>query len=621
MPRETTRYKTKKTKKTEVLSELAKLVRYYIIQSTTKAGSGHPTSSLSAVELMVALMFSGMFRADLAKPDYHNNDRLIFSKGHASPLLYSLYAVAGKVSEKELYSLRKFGSRLEGHPMPVFRYTEAPTGSLGQGLSIGLGEAISAKMDALTFRTYVLLGDSEMAEGSVWEAMQLAAYYKIDNLVAIIDVNRLGQTNPTMLEYDVREYATRARSFGWKTFVVDGHKPEQILKAYEAARQTKGQPAMIVAKTVKGKGAEFSENKNGWHGKAFTAEQAREALASIGPVDRRLRGTVAPPADRQLKETKSAVVKPPQYAKSVPQATRKGFGNALARLGPAYPRMTVLDAEVQNSTYTNQFAEVFSQRFIQAYIAEQNMVGLGVGLSLRGKIPVIASFGAFLSRAHDQIRMAQYADTHLIFVGTHAGVHIGEDGASQMALEDIAMFRSLHNSSVLCPADAMSMEKLFELALTSRGLVYMRATRGETPILYGPKDEFRIGGSYVLRSSDHDFATIVGAGVTVHEALRAAEGLAKRGKMIRVIDLYSIKPIDSVTLRKAAKETGRIVVVEDHRPEGGIAEAVRTALGREAGVVTSLSVNKLPRSGKPEQLLKHQGIDAASIISAITNKR
>ncbi|MBI4090009.1 MAG: transketolase, partial [Candidatus Kerfeldbacteria bacterium] len=549
---------------TENLQDLARLVRFFILKSTAAAGSGHPTSSLSAVELMVALMFGGVFRADLKRPEYPNNDRLIFSKGHASPLLYALYAAAGRITASQLLKYRRFGSRLEGHPMPIFPYTEAPTGSLGQGLSIGVGVALSAKIDRRPFRTYVLLGDSEMAEGSVWEAIQLAAFRQLDNLTATLDVNRLGQSGPTMLQHDVRTYAKRLSSFGWQTKIVDGHRIADIIKAYREAAQTKGRPTMIIARTFKGKGISFLENKEGWHGKALGQEELRRALHELGPVNANLKGVVTPPLAHQPKRPGVKKLSLIKYQPGDEVATRKAFGQGLVRLGRAWPNLVVLDGEVKNSTMTELFEQTFPRRFIQCFIAEQNMVGAALGLATRGLLPVASTFAAFFTRAFDQLRMTQYAGTHQVFVGTHAGVHIGEDGASQMGLEDIAMFRTLQDSIVLYPADAVAMEKLLERALRAEGIVYLRATRAVTPVLYQPTTRFTIGGSSVLRTSTQDQATIVGAGITLHQALRAAEILKKRNVSVRVIDLYSIKPVDSVTLRKAARQTGRLLVVEDH---------------------------------------------------------
>ncbi len=601
------------------LENLSRLIRSAILRSTTAAGSGHPTSSLSAVELMVGLFFGGVFRSRLEEPALTNNDRFVLSKGHASPLLYALYHAAGKVSEKELLSLRKFGSRLEGHPSILFPYTEAPTGSLGQGLSIGLGIALAGRFHKLSYRTYVLLGDSEMAEGSVWEAMQLAAHEKVDSLTALLDVNRLGQSGPTMLGHNVHSYARRAQSFGWKTIILnDGHDLRSILSAYKTALATKSKPTMIIAKTIKGKGVSFLENKNGWHGKALSSEQCEKALSELGTVKKVVGNIPVPRSGRRyFANTSGRSARQPKYV--VPTSPRKACGNALVRLAHAYQNLIVLDGEVKNSTYTELFQNEQPERFIESYIAEQNMVGMAIGLASRGMLPVSSTFAAFFTRAFDQLRMASYAGTRQVYIGTHAGVSVGQDGPSQMGLEDIAMFRTLANCAVLYPSDAYSAERVVELALRSKGLSYIRATRADLPLLYDALTPFRIGGSKTLRSSRLDKATIIAAGITVHEALKAADVLMKAGKRIRVIDCYSIKPIDVRTLVRAAEQTKNLIVVEDHRPEGGIAEAVRSALGNKAGCVHSLAVTHTPHSGTPEQLLTYEGIDADGIVAAVRN--
>jgi transketolase len=602
----------------EKLEKLAKLVRYFILASTTEAGSGHPTSSLSATDLMTVLLFGGFFRFDADHPDHPNNDRLIFSKGHASPLLYALWGAAGKVTEKELLTLRKFGSPLEGHPTPLFPYADAATGSLGQGLSIGVGMALNAKyLDKLPYRTYVLLGDSEMAEGSQWESMEIAAYYKLGNLVGIVDVNRLGQRGPTMYERNLDIYKKRLTAFGWKAITIDGHNLDQISASYRKALRVKDQPVMIIAGTIKGKGVSFVEDRNGWHGKALKRDEYERALRELGEVDKKIRGRIKKPENLTPEKQTPQQIVPVAYDPAKPLATRKAYGHALKRIFPGFPDMVVLDAEVSNSTYSEIFKEAYPDRFFEMYIAEQNMVGTALGLYCRGKIPFISTFAAFLSRAYDQIRMSQYSQANLKFCGSHAGVSIGEDGPSQMGLEDLAMFRAVLNSVVLYPSDAVSSDKLVEEAAKYRGVVYIRTTRKDTPVIYGKDEEFPIGNCKVLRRSDSDAVTVVGAGITLHEALAAYEDLKKEGISVRVIDLYSVKPVDEAALKEASRATKAIITVEDHYPEGGIGEAVLGALSTEKTPVHLLAVRRTPKSGKPDELLDYEGISKAAIIQKI----
>ncbi len=541
--------------KVGILQKLAKLIRYYILVSTTTAGSGHPTSSLSAVELMTVLMFGGFFK---------KNDRLIFSKGHASPLFYSLYAAAGLISEKELLTLRKFGSRLEGHPTMEFPYTEVPTGSLGQGLSVGLGMALAGA------RAFVLMGDSEFAEGSNWEAIQIASYYKLDNLIGILDVNRLGQSRETMLGDDIETYGKRVSSFGWEAILVqDGNDLDQVTAAYQQALKVKGKPIMIIAKTKKGKGISFLEDKEGWHGKVLSPEDLQKALVELGAIDKNLRGKIELPEKVHGSSfTVHSKINQPDYKIGESVATRKAYGNALARIFPKYPNMVVMDGETSNSTCAKIFAKKYPENYFEMFIAEQNMAGVALGFARMGKIPFISTFACFFSRAFDQIRMAQYSDTNVKYVGSHAGVSIGEDGASQMGLEDIAMFRSILGAVILYPSDAVSTEKLTEEAATYKGIVYIRTTRPGTPVIYGNDEKFPIGGSKVLRKSTDDKVTVIGAGITLHEALKAYDILQKENINVRVIDLYSIAPLDIKTLHNAAQETRAIITVEDHQIGG-----------------------------------------------------
>jgi transketolase len=601
------------------LTKLAVLIRYYILAATTEAGSGHPTSSLSATELMAALLFGGRFRYDADQPDHPNNDRLIFSKGHASPLFYALWAAAGKLPEDELVkNYRKLGSPLEGHPTVAFPYAEAATGSLGQGLSIGVGMALNAKcLDKLPYRTYVLLGDSEMAEGSQWEALEIAAHYKLDNLTGILDVNRLGQRGETLYGHDLAPYATQIAAFGWETITVDGHSLPEILQAYDQALQVTGRPAMIIAKTVKGKGVSFLEDKNGWHGKALKREEFEKALTELGEIDKAVRGEI--PRPQEVKPARPAPRKAPalHYPPDKPVATRKAYGNALARIFPEFPDIVSLDGEVSNSTMAEIFKEAYPDRFFEMYVAEQNMAGAGLGLARRGKIPFVSSFAAFLTRAFDQIRMSRYSDPNLKFVGSHAGVSIGQDGPSQMGLEDLAMFRTILDSVVLYPSDAVAAERLVEEAARHFGIVYLRTTREATPILYDSSDTFPIGGSKVLRQSPQDAVTVVSAGITLFEALKAYGELVEQGIHIRVIDLYSVKPVDAATLLRAAGETRAIITVEDHYAEGGLGEAVLSALATTPTPVHVMAVRQKPLSGKPEELLDYEEISSKAIVRKV----
>ncbi|MHB8109702.1 MAG: transketolase [Syntrophorhabdaceae bacterium] len=601
----------------EYLEKLAGLIRYYILASTTKAGSGHPTSSLSATDLMTGLLFGAAFRFDAPNPANPNNDRIIFSKGHASPLFYSMWAAAGQVSFEELITLRQFGSRLEGHPVVGFPYAEASTGSLGQGLPIGLGMALNAKyLDKLPYRTYVLLGDSEMTEGSQWEAIQIAAHYKLNNLIGIIDVNGLGQRGETMYGHDLKAYEERIAPFGWKTFCIDGHDLDEILDAYEKAQSVTDKPVMIIARTIKGKGVSFLEDKDGWHGKALSEEQFEQAMNELGTVDKSMVGKIQPPDDVKPEALHPRNISQPDYPAETPVATRKAYGNALKRIADGFPNIVALDGEVSNSTYSEIFQGAYPERFFEMYIAEQNMMGAAAGLAARGKVPFVSTFAAFLTRAFDQIRMNEYSRSNIKISGSHAGVSIGQDGPSQMGLEDIAMFRTLLDGVVLYPCDAVSTERLIEQAAAHKGVVYIRTTRMNSPILYKNDDEFVIGGSKVLRIHTRDRVTIVAGGATVFEALAAYDELKKEDIRIRVIDLYSIKPIDIVTLREAAQATRAIITVEDHFAEGGLGEAVESAAGSIAPVHI-LAVRKTPVSGKPQELLDYEEISRDAIIRKV----
>jgi transketolase len=602
------------------LRKIAAQMRYHILAATTRAGSGHPTSALSAVELMAGLLFGGFFRYDPDHPQHPNNDRLIFSKGHASPLLYALWVAAGRLSGEEFIdNYRRFGSPLEGHPTPAFPYVEAATGSLGQGLSIGVGMALNAKhLDKLPYQTYVLLGDSEMAEGSQWEAMELAAHYKLDNLVGILDVNRLGQRGETMYGRDLAAYERRIAAFGWDAILVqNGHSFSEILAAYEWTKTVSGKPVMVIANTIKGKGVSFLEDRNGWHGKALKKEEFDRAVPELGPVDFDIRGEIAPPEDLKPREVQPQKAAKVNYPAELPVATRTAFGNALVRLFPQFPRVVSLDGEVSNSTMSERFQKAYPGRFFEMYVAEQNMAGAALGLACRKKIPFVSTFAAFWTRAFDQIRMSQYSDPNLKFVGSHAGVSIGQDGPSQMGLEDLAMFRTVLDSVVLYPCDAVSTEKLVEAAAQHQGIVYIRTTREATPILYNSQEEFAIGGSRVLRQSEKDAVTLITAGITVFEALKAYEELLKLGITARVIDLYSIKPLDRAALRAAAQDTRAIVTVEDHYAQGGLGEAVAAALARAEIPVHIMAVRQKPKSGLPAELLDYEEISARAMVQKV----
>ncbi|HUG49114.1 MAG TPA: transketolase [Candidatus Limnocylindria bacterium] len=599
------------------LRELARQLRVDSIRCTAAAGSGHPTSALSAADLL-AVLLANHLRYRFDAPDDPHNDHLIFSKGHASPLYYGLLRAAGAIDEDELLTYRERGSRLEGHPTPVLPWVDVATGSLGQGLPIGVGIALAGKrLDRLPFRTWVLCGDSEMAEGSMWEAIAHAAHEGLDNLTAIIDVNRLGQTGPTRYQHDLAAYSRRLKAFGWHAIEIDGHDLEQIDAAYAEAAATQGRPTAIVARTLKGKGVSSVEDQPGAHGKAV--DEAEQAIRELGgPSDLRITPRAPSTQEQPHRFEARGALELPRYELGQAVATRKAFGEALVALGRARGDVLALDGEVGNSTYTEMFEKELPERFFQMYIAEQQMVGAAVGLQVRGWKPFAATFAAFLSRAYDFVRMAAVSRADLRLSGSHAGVSIGEDGPSQMALEDLAMMRAVHGSTVLYPSDANQTARLVALMAELAGISYLRTTRGATAVIYGPDEEFEVGGSRTLRSSDDDQLTIVAAGITLHEALKAADELAQDGLHARVIDAYSVKPIDAAALSAAARETGALLTVEDHWPEGGLAEAVLSALA-DAGLSSdfvSLAVRHMPRSATPAEQLHDAGIDASAIVRA-----
>jgi len=600
----------------EQWQELGQQLRVDSVRAAAAAGSGHPTSSMSAADL-IAVLLTRYLRYDFDRPHDARNDRLIFSKGHASPLLYSLYKAAGAISDDELLSFRKLGSRLEGHPTPAIPWVDVATGSLGQGLPYAVGMALAGKrLDRLPFRTWVLCGDSELAEGSVWEALEHAAFYELDNLITIVDVNRLGQRGETMHGWDLGSYAARANAFGCHAIEIDGHDVAAIDRAYAQACELHGKPVVILARTIKGKGVAEVEDKNGFHGKPL--DDPTEAIAELGG-ERQLAVTVAKP-DRAARrhEPPSGPLELPRYEPGEKVATRKAYGEALTALGRARGEVVALDGEVSNSTYAELFREALPERYFEMYIAEQQLVAAAVGIQALGWRPFASTFAAFLSRAYDFIRMAAISRANLCLVGSHAGVSIGEDGPSQMGLEDIAMLRSVHGSTVLYPSCANQTAKLVAALADRPGISYLRTTRAATAVLYAPDESFEIGHARVLRCSDADELTLVAAGITLHEALAAAEALAADGIACRVIDLYSVKPIDEQTLREAAEATGAIVTVEDHHPEGGIGEAVLHVFAESAQRprIVTLAVDVMPTSGTPDELLAQAGIDHVSIAEA-----
>jgi len=599
------------------LYDLAGQLRVDSIRASTAAGSGHPTSSMSAADLM-AVLLARHFRYDWERPDDPANDHLIFSKGHASPLLYSMFKAAGVVSDEELISgYRRFGSPLQGHPTPRLPWVDVATGSLGQGLPDGVGVALAGRyLDELPYRVWVLCGDSEMAEGSMWEAFDKAAYYRLANLTAIVDVNRLGQRGPTELGWDLDAYARRIEGFGCRAIPIDGHDLGEIEKAFAQAADA-DRPTVILARTRKGRGFSEIEDREGWHGRPLPAEMAERAVVELGG-ERHVTVRGPRPAGGSPRTRPSAEVILPRYAMGAKVATRKAFGESLAAVG-ARSDVVALDGEVDNSTHAEDFAKAYPERYFEMFIAEQQLVAAAVGLSVRGYVPFAATFAAFFTRAYDFVRMAGISEVNIRLCGSHAGVEIGADGPSQMALEDLAMMRAVHGSTVLYPSDATSTAGLVREMAERTGVVYMRTTRGAYPVLYGPDEAFPIGGAKVVRSSPDDQVTLVGAGVTLHNCLAAADQLGRDGIAARVVDLYSVKPIDTETLVTAAAATGdRLVVVEDHYPAGGIGSAVLEALndaGHPARLV-HLAVRGLPGSGTPAELMDAAGISTGHVVQA-----
>jgi transketolase len=646
------------------LRNIATQLRIDSILSTTEAGSGHPTSCMSAAEIMATLFFAEM-RYDPKNPKNPDNDRFVLSKGHAAPVLYAAWAEAGLFPRERLLELRKINSDLEGHPTPRLPFVDVATGSLGQGICAAVGMALNARRIRSEYRTYALLGDGEMAEGSVWESASAGEYQKLDNLCGIIDVNGLGQSRATQLDHAMDAIATRWTSFGWHAIVVDGHNVEELIAAFKSARETRGRPTMILARTIKGKGVSWIEGKEGWHGKPLKkGEETDKALAELRAqfVDGTVKPTIAPPvtakrdqakadlseakadlseakadlseakadlseakadlseAKADLSEAKADLSKMPvpSYKKGDMVATREAWGTALAALGGVDPNVVALDADVKNSTFSDKFEKAHPDRFYENFIAEQAMIGASMGLASRGAIPFASTFACFLTRAADFIRMSGISFVNVKLTGSHAGVSIGEDGPSQMALEDLAMMRAVPNCTVLYPCDAVSTERLVVEMASIPGLAYMRTSRPKTPVIYEPGERFPVGGSKVLRQSDGDVATVAAAGVTVFEALKAYDQLKKDGTSIRVIDVYSVQPIDAMTLLNSARATnGVVITVEDHYAAGGLGDAVSEALANAGIVVHRLAIREIPRSGQPEELMDRYGISARQIVETV----
>ncbi|NOU10647.1 MAG: transketolase [Nitrospira sp.] len=602
------------------LHNKATQLRINSVRATSEAGSGHPSSCASAADIVAALFFSVM-RYDPQNPKALNSDRFILSKGHAAPLLYAAWAEAGLFPTSDLLKLRTLTSDLEGHPTPRLPFVDMATGSLGQGLSVGVGIALNAKfVDKLDHRTYVLMGDGESVEGSVWEAAEVGRQHGLDNLCAIVDINRLGQSDPTMLQHDMDAYRSRWAGFGWHAMVVNGHDLSALLRAFDEAARTKGRPTVLLAKTFKGKGISVMEDRADWHGKPL--KKGEETQKAIDELTKQLSPNGAAvqihtPSAPSAAPVTIGTIPPPPYKIGDAVATREAFGAALEALGSVNPLVVALDADVKNSTYTDKFGKKFPNRFFENFIAEQNMVGAAAGLAACGKIPFAATFACFFSRAYDFIRMAAISGSNIKLVGTHVGVSIGEDGPSQMGLEDIAMMAVQPNVTVLYPSDGNSTYRLLEAAAQHKGMVYVRAGRPKTPVIYGQDERFHIGGSKIIRESTSDVLTIVAAGVTLFEALKAHDQLKAAGIAVRVIDLYSIAPIDRTTLVESGRATQRrILTVEDHYAHGGLGDAVLSAVSTEGIAVHKLAVREIPHSGKPEELVDHYGIGVRSIIEA-----
>ena len=608
------------SRETEFLRELGQQLRVDSIRSSTAAGSGHPTSSMSAADL-IAVLIARHLEYDWSNPKEPNNDHLIFSKGHASPLYYAMLKAVGAIDDAELLTFRKFGSRLEGHPTPALPWVDVATGSLGQGLPIAVGVALAGKyLDKLPYHVWTLCGDSELAEGSIWEGLDKASHYGLSNFTAIFDINRLGQRGETEYGWDTDVYRRRVEAFGCRALVIDGHDIEEIDQALAEARSGSGQPTVIIARTVKGKGFSEIENKDGWHGKALPPEMAERAIKELGGERNISVETRQPEPGQPARVEASGQVEVPTYARGEKVATRKAYGDGLLALG-ALPDVVAMDGEVSNSTHADEFAKKYPDRFFEMFIAEQMLVAGAVGMSVRGYRPFASTFAAFFTRAYDFIRMAAISQANIRLAGSHAGVEIGQDGPSQMALEDLAAMRAVHGSTVLYPSDGNSAARLTVLMADTEGVVFMRTTRGAYPVLYDADEQFAVGGAKLLRQSEQDQVALIGAGVTLHNCLAAAEELEGAGIKARVIALYSVKPVDVEALREASRVTGgRLLVAEDHYPEGGLGAAVMEALAADPDPprVVHCAVRGLPTSGTPEELMEAAGISAGQIAAAAT---
>ena len=603
----------------EFARQLGQQLRVDSIRCSTAAGSGHPTSSMSAADL-ISVLIARYLQYDWGRPKDPNNDHLIYSKGHASPLCYAMFKAVGAVTDAEMMTFRKFGSRLEGHPTPAIPWVDVATGSLGQGLPIGVGVALAGQyLDKLPYHVWVLCGDSELAEGSIWEAIDKAGHYNLANLTAIWDINRLGQRGETEYGWNTDVYRRRVEAFGCHPIVIDGHDLPSIDRAYGEALSNTGKPTVIIARTIKGKGFSEIENKDGWHGKALPPDMAERAIKELGGIRNLKVKTQKPERGAAPRRTVTAEPVMPTYKKEDKVATRKAYGDALVALA-AIPEVVVLDGEVSNSTHADEFAKAHPDRYFEMWIAEQQLVAAAVGLQVRGYKPFASTFAAFLARAYDFVRMAAISQANLKLCGSHAGVEIGQDGPSQMALEDLASMRAIHGSTILYPCDPNQTAKLTRIMADLPGIVFLRTTRGAYATLYGPSETFKVGGSKVLRQSPKDKVALIGAGVTLHNCLAAAEALAAKKIAARVIDLYSLKPVDVKTLREAARVTkGRFVIVEDHYPQGGLGAAVLEALAADPPPrVAHLAVKDLPTSGKPDELMNAAGIWSRHIVAAAT---